>query len=238
YAFTSDQLYSDGLGVATNAQWEPVDRKDWTKGIISRNTDISGDADECIVDGITDMVQTTYICNQGNDEVTIIKEPNPDKQGPCVFEFVVDSSIVCQFAQSLSSSTGAASTGAQSTAVDSTGLSSSSLSSSSSVSGASSTASATSSQSTGASSTGSPSSSSGSSQSTGTNGDSVPSSVDWALVAGVSSAVGAILMLCGIAAGAGMAFYIMRRKSSSLASSVSMSIPADGNSSDYSEALL
>jgi hypothetical protein len=44
------------------------------------------------------------MCNKGDDSLTVISEPNASKSGPCIFEFVVDSSVVCAYQNMLKSS--------------------------------------------------------------------------------------------------------------------------------------
>jgi hypothetical protein len=119
FATMTWELVSDGLGDSSKAQWEPVDPNDWTQGITSFSTDIAYDYDQCNADPNTNSFKVTYKCIEGSDTVTVVQEPQAGKNGPCVFEFVVDSSVVCQYAGG-SSSTGAAvssSSGPQPTSV-------------------------------------------------------------------------------------------------------------------------
>lgn len=118
---------SDGLGVASNTVWAPLNG-DWEQGAVSVNTDFALDGDQCVGNPASNMFTTYYKCIKGDNSVTIVKEPSGTMTDPCSFELLVDSSILCAYVQSSSSSTGghpisssAASTAGTSTGPDSTG---------------------------------------------------------------------------------------------------------------------
>jgi hypothetical protein len=73
--------------------------------MVAINTDIAFDYDQCNANPLTNMFKVTYFCGAGDDSVKIVSEPTTDKNGDCRFEFVVDSSVICDYYAS-SSSTG------------------------------------------------------------------------------------------------------------------------------------
>jgi len=88
------ELVSDGLGAADKTTWTPLNG-DWASGAVSVNSDIAYDYDQCNADPGTNSFTVTYMCDKGDNSVTVVKEPTADKNGPCIFEFTVDSSVVC-----------------------------------------------------------------------------------------------------------------------------------------------
>jgi hypothetical protein len=88
------QPESDDLGSPDQSTWTPLDG-DWAKGAVSVNTDVTNDYDQCESDSSTNNVQITYMCNHGDDSITVTTEPDSSDKGACVFAMTVDSSVVC-----------------------------------------------------------------------------------------------------------------------------------------------
>jgi hypothetical protein len=106
FAITTWELVSDGLGIAAKTVWSPVDPNDYSKGMIASNADIETDYDQCNTAVGKNSFEVMYYCGVGDNSVKIIGEPSVDKNGPCMFVFGVDSSVICDYYGSSSSSTG------------------------------------------------------------------------------------------------------------------------------------
>lgn len=95
YSFSASNYDSDGLGDASASTWSSYNG-DWSNGAISVNTDLNDfQYTACEPNSDTNSVTVNFICNKGDDTLSIVTEPEPSGFGACVFVFQVDSSIVC-----------------------------------------------------------------------------------------------------------------------------------------------
>lgn len=89
---------SQGLGGRNDSRWYPVNTNDWSLGAISWNDDVSFyDPSICTYDPAVAAVSIGYTCTLGNNSVSIVYEPL-SSDSVCLFKFVVDSSVVCDYA--------------------------------------------------------------------------------------------------------------------------------------------
>lgn len=101
-----------GLGTNYNTSWSTDKSNNWAAGAVARTYNFIADPSTtlCASDPLTDMFIAHYWCDGGTDTAHFIGQPS-NASDPCVWYAVIDSSIVCKYMDSLTSSSSSSSSG-------------------------------------------------------------------------------------------------------------------------------
>lgn len=99
-------LSTELLGDASVTLWKPINATDWTRGLFGFNVDIATTwayAGLCEKSFNNMEFAINVVCINGSDTINVIVQPTSSDY--CFFEIVVDSSVVCNYANSVHTKT-------------------------------------------------------------------------------------------------------------------------------------